>query len=623
LGVTGCLDSSSRSEIDAQQSFVKSQSVYYSNLMQNYSLLSETSFTKTMAWINADFSSSAFIDLSSSGAVETAGFEHLASGYCVNDTLNPTTVKLITWFNSVDKDGHYRSPAQGATLSSLLAELSRNVSGTNLGLYSSNNAVKFLNEDRNISLFTNCEDFSGQIPVGAPVIVTDLPVPEKNKLNVVVNEYRAMPCDLGQQGHIVQKAQLPMLPNGHYIFNGEEYSSIPEAAWNDEANYCYNIVQARSFETQDMTVTGTNIAALGVGNGNSVENNIRSTLTDIDCKGAASFYVEEDTTSVEGSRTPPTSGAAANNQNSDFEEFDTCGTDIEIEAVNAAYTEYDRTVRLEQQDTDCGGVVGSYPDTHLGFDATVDHTAWSGNVRYEREIQEYRLLHSVSATSMDGDRQNTGPWYGVNIMCTRDEVLTISCDEFTSTDPDITTTFTDNRGFVYRRTNTIDGWQDASNLVHNPADEPAWVYDAANSGCAWTEQKITYVDCGGGPPPIMGFHYTGSFGGGDAIEERQAVGTSPTSFTYTNWVATSNAFCFRFASAYIGGDNCGGSTYSDRQAATNGVAPSDMTGPAAIGSWVSTGATCEGGGAASTAAHQHVWVPQGYSFSRYGGFSQL
>jgi hypothetical protein len=535
LSVSACMESDSSSgDIGSGSDFSKSQSVYHSNVMQNFSTQSQQAFTKSAEWLNLSLEAAGYVDFAAAG-ITVAADADLDAGYCVDDVANPEKVKLISWFDSADSDGNFISPAGGTSSSSIFSELTKLVPGTSLGTYNADNKVKFVNGDSFVELFDNCAAFSDVIPNGAPVIVTDIEVPQKNQNEVTKIEYRTMPCASGQVGHRVEMASLSVMSNGSYKFNGNEVTSIPEAAWQPHADYCQSEIQATVFEGENVTVSALNTSTMNVNTSSAMYGAIEANLGEVECvreklSEVSDEYDEFDERgyTVIAIGQNPIGKDVKDVKDKEKVEFDTCSSETKVEAVDAVAINYDRRIRTESHVEPCGGASGSYADTHLGHNATVDHTAWTGNVEYEREILAYDLTHNVSASATDGDRTITGAWYGVNISCQRDEVLTISCNDMFPAHTGANFTITDNRGFVYRRTNEINGWQNAAAVEPNPTSDPAWVFDAASSGCVWRQTRDTSTSCAAG--------YIGNI---NIVEARDFMASNTGTGTWSAWTEVS------------------------------------------------------------------------------------
>lgn len=158
------------------------------------------------------------------------------------------------------------------------------------------------------------------------------------------------------------------------------------------------------------------------------------------------------------------------------------------------------------------GGAGTATISHNGDAARHTFAAWTGTGREVRD-----------PTGVDINTGNTiwSPWRGESLNCIRDEMSVVSCNTAHTGMGSFTNT--QNDGYRYDRTNTINGFANATTSTPNAPSNPAWSFRSGLSGCAWEDERTRTVSCASG------------FSGDMTITERRTY--SATNQTGGSWSA--------------------------------------------------------------------------------------
>ncbi len=491
LALSACIPTDNASnETNRSEDFAQSQSQYYANAIQQYSMRSQHAMTNTASWL-AGTVAEGTLNLASAdfGSIDMGDAElFVESGYC---KTSATDALHLTWYDSADEDGNFALKGIGAGKSGyIIRAIKEHVANENFGIFNGTNVTM---SDGSVQVLpAGCVGLG--IPNGSPVLLVDVSLPSGSENDMVRFEYRTVSCPSGETGAIQQQVQVTYHADGSRSPQGG--STIPASdtrsvasddglAWITTATNCAAEITLASYDVSVDVSAGIDFNALitssGVNTDNQVAQILDQSLSNMECRRVVE--------------------AIQNGEDIDDAEqelFQTCGVSIELAALQSIGS---TTMELSEEEIvtrPCGGTPGSFEDSVDGDVGIATHPAWTGEAVYRRETWTYSVnmdMDGDTAGATCGSCQNTESrerWTGLSLECSREEVLKIECetrlDQYS--DREIYTPLTAG-GFIYNRVNNISGWADPEELIPNEPDNPAWT--GSSFDCSW--RKDAEWDC--------------------------------------------------------------------------------------------------------------------------------
>lgn len=488
MALSACIgdDSVSSSSYETNQEYVKAQSEYYANAISQYAVQSQYALTQSTTYLDNTISNGT-LNLASAefGALDLGGSElFIESAFC---RTSDETAKHYVWFDSSDDEGNFVIKGVGLGHTGYVMSALKDVIDIDtLGIYT-DGEITLETGSRTEEIASSCTGLD--IPEGAPVIITEIDLPQGQDVDMKRYEYRTLSCAAGEVGSIQQQILVTYKADGSREAGGmavpvsSNITTDDTLPWVTIVDSCEAPSASVSFDSQTgMTSSGIDFAALvAPGAGSATLSALSDNLSNLECREIIENASEMDEEEAQELL------------------FDTCGLEIEVAAI-ASVTISDAVLEetevVTQTCEEWLGGATTFDDSVDGDLGIAQADAWTGNVILEREIWTYTVNTSGGPVGPGcGDCEQTtsvDAWRGLQIECARYEQLTIECETRLPEYAD-SSVYTDveTLGFIYDRSNNVSGWADAEELVPNAPDNPSWT--GFDWGCSW--QKDVEFDC--------------------------------------------------------------------------------------------------------------------------------
>jgi hypothetical protein len=469
---------------------MKAQSRQYARSIEQYSLMAADILAANSDWqdgIYAVAGSFSVIDDATFGAISGNADEIVSSGFCVAADGDSLKGYQVTWFNSSSDDEFTLKGVGDNAKAGILSELATRLPESSFGYLSGNQEIEYFG-GASMALPAGCDELG--IPANSPIVINEIDVPQLPEDSFRKTEYTTAACPNGQVGHVLLSLDVVYFSDGRALVASTGYDvsnglpPVDNDAWVESEKNCQTQIILSTMSSEAVIVDGVNLNMAATG---SIGQNLNNNLDRINCRQAS--IKRQEPTDDELDR--PGTGIAYNNggaqtqrppRDAENTDYDTCAEEISVADIQNVNDVRLRFLRTEAHTTDCGGAAGTYSDSADGFSGTVTHDIWLGNAVYNREVYEQIAQNILNANTSREEREQ---WYGHTIQCQRQEDLNITCN--TGYPALASHTLLDNRGYNYRRNNSINGWADTVNMTPNPPANPSWNFRGGASGCQWQE----------------------------------------------------------------------------------------------------------------------------------------
>lgn len=443
--------------------FSSTQAAAYAASLSSFAVSSQNSFAAMLA-----------DGTPSQGVVNRSSDDAMASGYCILPGSVPNHL-LVTWYDTSDNGRNFSIKGLGTgTGASIVQELAQRSLPETVGYFDGTHIkLRGPRENGETILHLPC-DLS--IPAGAPVVITEnMMAPSTQTVEGETYEYQTLACPSAEDiGMLTQRRAVKTNPDG----------SVSRGVWSDYDTTCDGQISIRSIEV--VSGASNNLIGALAGSTGRLQSALEG-LQNVQCREVLTRRGQE-----------------GDNEAVDDRIADSCDTEI---ADIIKYTgpdmshETGKVESTERAEVACGGEpAGSRAFTVLykgtNYPGTQQYGAWSGTAVYMRHVYEAEYREGGSnETAKTGVRSN---WVGDTLSCNRPETMTVSCNQLFPQFRDTTVYIPVNTaGLVLGRTNRIEGWENANELIPNPhlGNNDGW--SRQSIGCSWDEVRA-FTQCPAG-----------------------------------------------------------------------------------------------------------------------------